>query len=250
MLAARLDTADRHRREKLAWKFPYHTILQIRRPQTKEEKLFARTVSVEWCGRWMVDARMRMGRAQGLHASRRLAVSDVSVGMELLPPLLHLLNLSQMTQGHFSGFGSLALHMCTLTSLVKCLATMVRRAYSRCSYQDRPPSPTLRKICNRLTDTLAFNPVKVHAILGLKPPFHLIAIPHSPIKAAVRTSLPSSSSNPPITDYQSTRPVLTQASTAASQSVGDLLAYLAILKRCRSVFLLATGSAPTPPEDA
>ncbi|KAI7360313.1 hypothetical protein KC320_g95 [Hortaea werneckii] len=108
------------------------------------------------------------------------------------------------------GFGSLALHMCTLTSL---------------------------------TAPVAHSAAQTSLPLDCHPP-------HSPIKAAVRTSLPSSSSNPPITDYQSTRPVLTQASTAASQSVGDLLAYLAILKRCRRVFLLATGSAPTPPEDA
>lgn len=90
VLASSLDTADRHRRVKLAWKFPYHTTTVQTRWQAKEEKLFARTVSVEWCGRWMVDGGCAMhdamGRAQGLHASRRLAVSDVSGGMELLPP--------------------------------------------------------------------------------------------------------------------------------------------------------------------
>lgn len=120
-----------------------------------------------------------------------------------------------MTQGHFSGFGSLPLHMCTLTSLVKCSAYRWTCVRIHAAHINHAPSPTLPKICDWFTDTLAFNPVKVHAILALNLPFPLGGRPHSSIKAPARTSLPSSSSNPPITDYQSTtRPVLTQASTA------------------------------------
>ncbi|KAI6875884.1 hypothetical protein KC323_g156 [Hortaea werneckii] len=153
----------------------------------------------------------------GLHASRRLAVSDVSGGMELLPP--------------------------------------PPAAPAEPEPNDAGPFQWLRQPGSPHVHTYVTAPV-AHSAQGARYLRAQTSLPldchppHSPIKAAVRTSLPSSSSNPPITDYQSTRPVLTQASTAASQSVGDLLAYLAILKRCRRVFLLATGSAPTPPEDA
>lgn len=110
--------------------------------------------------------------AQGLHASRRLAVSDVSVGMELLPPLLHLLNLKANDAGPFQWLrqaGSPHVH----TYVVGEMFGYAGRACVFTLLISRRPSPTLPKICNWFTDTLAFNPVKVHAILGLNLPLPL-----------------------------------------------------------------------------